>query len=97
MVKRSEIRPLTGLRGIAADAVVAYRYSLLNFHPDSPLKPCCVAVDLFLILSGFVMTAVHARDFAEGWSAPGLFRLPAQTFRPSLSASTSSPPWRRSR
>lgn len=70
MEKRPEIKSLTGLRGIAAVAVMAYHYSLLDFYPDNPLGPCYVAVDLFFILSGFVMAAVHARDFTEGWSAP---------------------------
>jgi len=70
MAKRPEIRSLTGLRGIAAVAVMVWHYSLVEYHPDNPLGRCYVAVDLFFILSGFVMAAVHAQDFAEGWSAP---------------------------
>lgn len=70
MAKRPEIRSLTGLRGIAAVVVMVRHYSIIEYHPNNPLGPCYVAVDLFFILSGFVMAAVHAQDFAEGWSAP---------------------------
>lgn len=61
----SEIRPLTGLRGIAALYVVGYHF--LQGRPGgTPLNTLVqhgyLAVDLFFVLSGFVLATVHGRD-----------------------------------
>lgn len=64
-----EIRALTGLRGIAAMLVAAY-----HFYPvESPLLSRTVGrfylwVDLFFVLSGFVMALNYGRMFRNGFS-----------------------------
>ncbi|MGI4795568.1 MAG: hypothetical protein ACRYG8_16135, partial [Janthinobacterium lividum] len=53
-----EIRALTGLRGVLAVAVMIDHYAEVNFSagfPLSMLPHCYLAVDLFLLLSGFVL------------------------------------------
>lgn len=64
-----EIRPLTSLRGIAALMVVAQHFSTTAerhaAHPIPSLVPHgYVAVDLFFVLSGFIMGTTYAADFA---------------------------------
>jgi peptidoglycan/LPS O-acetylase OafA/YrhL len=69
--KREEVRPLTGLRGLAALMVAIY-------HIDSELiGPTPIGrlvgkgylwVDLFFVLSGFVLAMNYGELFAEGWS-----------------------------
>jgi peptidoglycan/LPS O-acetylase OafA/YrhL len=61
-----EIRSLTGIRGVAALAVVLYHFDL--GQPDSgPLQHVLhhgyLAVDLFFVLSGFVMALTYGRAF----------------------------------
>ena len=68
--ERTEIRSLTGVRGVAALLVVVYHFTLVAFSPRNPLGPGYIAVDWFFVLSGFVMAKVHSDDFAEGWSGP---------------------------
>jgi peptidoglycan/LPS O-acetylase OafA/YrhL len=67
------IRPLTGIRGLAAFAVMlthVYGQTGLNQTGFTlgPLQPLAnygwMGVDLFFILSGFVMAMVHQKDFA---------------------------------
>jgi len=65
-----EIRALTGLRGIAAVYVVLFHYySGVSFA--SPLVTLLshgyLAVDLFFVLSGFVMTLNYAELFRGRW------------------------------
>jgi len=67
----NEIRSLTGLRGIAALSVVIY-----HFHPTvgDGLTPTFfrhgyLAVDLFFVLSGFVMALNYGSMFRDGFSA----------------------------
>lgn len=60
--KRATYRALTSLRGVGACWVVL-------FHLLDPLEPGLVShgylgVDLFFILSGFIISHVHAGDFA---------------------------------
>jgi peptidoglycan/LPS O-acetylase OafA/YrhL len=55
-----EIRPMTGVRGVAALSVVA-----LHFfdHPDAAIRPwrhTYLAVDLFFILSGLVLALTYS-------------------------------------
>jgi peptidoglycan/LPS O-acetylase OafA/YrhL len=64
-----EIKSLTGLRGVAAMLVAAY-----HFYPvQSPLLSRTVGrfylwVDLFFVLSGFVMALNYGRMFRSGFS-----------------------------
>ena len=75
MSKSGEIRSLTGLRGIAALFVVAYH--LLSGTISNPanentaiifLRHGYLAVDLFFVLSGYVMALTYANLFATGFS-----------------------------
>jgi peptidoglycan/LPS O-acetylase OafA/YrhL len=71
MREHKEIRSLTGLRGVAAVYVVFHHYFLgLSFtNPFSTfMAHGYLAVDLFFVLSGFVMTLNYSRMFAGGWS-----------------------------
>ncbi|MGH7058084.1 MAG: acyltransferase family protein, partial [Acetobacteraceae bacterium] len=62
---------LTGLRAVAAAWVVAFHYSTEQFSPlglqhDLPILHFgYLGVDLFFMLSGFVIWHVHAKDFLE--------------------------------
>lgn len=66
----SEIRSLTGLRGIAALYVVLFHANGYWRFPD-PVWPFIfhgyMAVDLFFILSGFVMALTYSRLFEGGF------------------------------
>lgn len=70
---------LTGIRGIAAWGVVLYhiRLSLAEILPSpviDALGKCYLAVDLFFILSGFVIWYNYADRIAHGgWPATRLF------------------------
>jgi peptidoglycan/LPS O-acetylase OafA/YrhL len=70
----TEIRSLTGLRGIAAVYVLLFHYFPLSVSSNvsNPLKRILdhgyLAVDLFFVLSGFVMALSYHRSFAAGWS-----------------------------
>jgi peptidoglycan/LPS O-acetylase OafA/YrhL len=64
-----EVTALTGVRGVAALYVVFYHYFSpieLRSRPLSLLGHGYLAVDLFFILSGFIMTLNYARFFATG-------------------------------
>lgn len=71
---RSEIRPLTGIRGVAAIAVLFHHFGEKMeaiFPPLAVVAPIRghgnLGVDLFFILSGFIMTYVysqHLRNFS---------------------------------
>jgi peptidoglycan/LPS O-acetylase OafA/YrhL len=72
---KSEIRPLTSIRGIAAMAVVIYHFAG-NFADKFYLDNATLLfsrgylwVDFFFLLSGFILSHVHAEEFARG-SAP---------------------------
>jgi peptidoglycan/LPS O-acetylase OafA/YrhL len=69
---KSEIRPLTGVRGLAASLVAVY-----HFWPTSEMHYTIVRhsvgrfylwVDLFFLLSGFVIALNYAHLFARGAS-----------------------------
>jgi peptidoglycan/LPS O-acetylase OafA/YrhL len=68
-----EVRSLTGLRGVAACAVVAYHYLGRIDGVAPPSLPVLLrgylAVDLFFVLSGFVMALSSARQFSAGFDA----------------------------
>lgn len=67
----SRLQGLTGLRAIAAFWVISYHYSLSVFVPlgaahASPFVDFgYLGVDLFFMLSGFVIWHVHAPDFSQ--------------------------------
>ncbi len=67
----NEIRSLTGLRGVAALYVLLFHYFPLTL-PASPFKRALshgyLAVDLFFVLSGFVMALNYRHLFAAGWT-----------------------------
>ncbi len=66
-----EIRSLTGIRGIAACFVVTYHYFQVQ-APNNPfgtfLLHGYLAVDLFFVLSGFVMALTYSDKFARAWT-----------------------------
>jgi peptidoglycan/LPS O-acetylase OafA/YrhL len=66
---------LDGLRGIAAIAVMSFHFNIF-FLPQARLSGVMpllnrayLAVDLFFLLSGFVMTHVYGRSLASNWRA----------------------------
>ncbi len=75
---RHEIRPLTGVRGVAAAWVVLYHIYMYQDRSSWPrpleavLLHGCLAVDVFFILSGFVMALSSRHFFADGF-APGKY------------------------
>lgn len=71
MAELNEIKPLTGLRGVAALYVVSFHYldGLTMSNPGKTfLAHGYLAVDLFFVLSGFVMALSYARMFHAGFS-----------------------------
>src|SRR5258708_12529385 len=69
---KTEIRPLTSIRGIAAMGVVMYHFQG-NFGDKFYLDSTTLVfsrgylwVDFFFLLSGFILSHVHAEDFARG-------------------------------
>jgi peptidoglycan/LPS O-acetylase OafA/YrhL len=74
-MRPQEIKALTGLRGAAAFWVVIYHYSYEGTIGPRifrvPIGHGYLAVDLFFILSGFVMALTYANTFRAqpGWQA----------------------------
>lgn len=71
MSHATRIRSLDGLRGIAALAVVAFHFHIF-FLPQAGLPfvgHAYLAVDLFFLLSGFVMAYVYGHELASDWRA----------------------------
>jgi peptidoglycan/LPS O-acetylase OafA/YrhL len=69
------IQSLTALRGLAALAVLAFHCAAPLYgakHVPMPLIRGYLAVDLFFMLSGFVLMHVHERDFAGGVAWPAV-------------------------
>ena len=69
--KTREIRPLTGIRGLAAFYVVVYHTHLLTWSgpPSAFVLHGYMAVDLFFVLSGFVMAMSYGGIFEGGFSS----------------------------
>jgi peptidoglycan/LPS O-acetylase OafA/YrhL len=67
----AEIKPLTSIRGIAAVLVVIYHFHQNDVMPfallGSLLRKGYFWVDLFFVLSGFVMALTSASMFADGY------------------------------
>lgn len=68
----AEIKPLTGVRGVAAFIVMIYHYcnyvAFPQFHPDF-LSKGYLCVDLFFVLSGFVLALRYGEKLADRPSA----------------------------
>ena len=81
MPNDKQLRSLTGLRGIAALAVVIFHftYGIFGAATDTGLQLIprrgYLAVDLFFVLSGFVLAHVYGEEFAQrlGWRRCGQF------------------------
>ena len=59
---RPEIRSLTGLRGVAATMVMLDHYAAIDFSAPFPLNMLphmYLAVDMFMILSGFILAMTY--------------------------------------
>lgn len=61
---RGEIKSLTGIRGVAAIYVVLY-HTAAHFSTANFIKNGYISVDLFFILSGFIMTYTYNKQFTE--------------------------------
>ena len=69
--RRAEIRALTGLRGVAALLVALYHINPNWIAPTATgrfVGKGYLWVDLFFVLSGFLLAMNYARLFAGGWS-----------------------------
>ncbi len=70
MDAKADIKPLTGLRGAAALAVAAYHLllpgALIHGTPARLLGRAYLAVDIFFILSGFVLALNYGAWFTQG-------------------------------
>ena len=82
---KNEIRPLTGIRGAAAFLVMLYHYATYPAFADlhwSSLHKGYLCVDLFFVLSGFVLALRYGERFhhAPSWATYGAF-LSARTAR----------------
>lgn len=82
IAKPGEIRSLTGLRGVAALLVVFFHFEIMYNGLSWSWTPIqtfighgYLAVDLFFVLSGYVMALTHSGDFSRGftWAATALF------------------------
>jgi peptidoglycan/LPS O-acetylase OafA/YrhL len=66
----NEIKPLTGLRGLAALIVVFYHFfeqdTYFQSYAPSLIKRGYLGVDVFFVLSGFVLALSYARCFKDG-------------------------------
>jgi hypothetical protein len=73
---RSEIKSLTGLRDVAAVVVTIYHFCPGNIvHAPglaNTLGRAYLSVDLFFVLSGYVMARTYAPGFAERITAPSV-------------------------
>jgi peptidoglycan/LPS O-acetylase OafA/YrhL len=69
--KSKEIKALTGLRGIAACFVALYHFGhhITEPHVHWAIHKGYLSVDVFFVLSGFVMALTYERIFAEGITA----------------------------
>jgi peptidoglycan/LPS O-acetylase OafA/YrhL len=74
MSEPREVRSLNTLRGLAALMVAAFHAPML-FGVKAWLPHAYLAVDLFFVLSGFVMAHVYGGRIAEGLSFPRFAQL----------------------
>ncbi len=70
--QNGEIRALTGIRGVACIYVMLYHFGFAGILPDlfaAFAHHGYLAVDLFFILSGFVMAMVYGGYFIDGFDS----------------------------
>lgn len=79
--RRAEIRQLTGVRFLAAIWVVLYHFQFMIFGLVPELHPIAflfdagyLAVDLFFVLSGYIIAYQYLSAFPSGRGAPGQYR-----------------------
>ena len=76
---KAEIDALTGLRGIAACLVVLYHFTPADKLPWAPLRNAIgrgyLWVDLFFVLSGFVIALNYSEMFRDSFSLPAFGRF----------------------
>jgi peptidoglycan/LPS O-acetylase OafA/YrhL len=79
--RRAEIRQLTGVRFIAAIWVVLYHFQLMIFGLVPELRPTgflfdagYLAVDLFFVLSGYIIAYQYLAAFPSGRGTAGRYR-----------------------
>ncbi|WP_131197026.1 acyltransferase family protein, partial [Lichenihabitans psoromatis] len=65
---KAEIKALTGLRGFAAMAVVIYHFSVGVWPLKTFFDHCYLAVDLFFVLSGFIIASTSGEVFTTSLS-----------------------------
>jgi peptidoglycan/LPS O-acetylase OafA/YrhL len=80
MARTGDIPALTGVRGLAAVGVMAFHYWFYDWAPMNTVGGAACArgyifVDLFFLLSGFVMAAAYGRTFAGGFGAADYARF----------------------
>lgn len=67
-----EIKSLTGIRGVAAIYVILYH--IMHYSTQIQfIKNGYIAVDLFFVLSGFIMTYTYKKQFAHSVSSINYF------------------------
>ena len=69
---KPEIKPLTGLRGVAATLVMLDHYAAVDFNQPFPLNllpHMYLAVDMFMMLSGFILAMTYGDRLGAGPSA----------------------------
>lgn len=75
---KAEIRSLTGLRGVAAVLVMFYHYNssrLLTGPAHTFVAHGYLMVDVFFILSGYVIVMTYGNLFANGFSWPSFLKF----------------------
>ena len=82
MAADPRLHELDGLRGLLALYVAVYHLSAPLSQPGMALawlrpllEPAWFAVDMFFVMSGFVMAHVHGAEFGAGYSSPALRRF----------------------
>lgn len=77
MAEPKELRSLTGLRGVAALYVVLFHFGRQTFSSPKAnfVAHGYLAVDLFFVLSGFVMAMNYVHMFDPGWSMGAYFKF----------------------
>ncbi|MFC0407273.1 acyltransferase family protein [Roseomonas elaeocarpi] len=74
---KTEIKSLTGLRGVAATLVMVDHYAAIDFSYPFPLDllpHMYLAVDMFMVLSGFILAMTY-EDRLTTVSAPGYWNF----------------------
>ncbi|QTP13918.1 acyltransferase [Serratia symbiotica] len=73
-----EIKSLTGVRGIAAVYVVIYH--IINPSESYFINNGYLGVDIFFVLSGYVLSYTHLQDFSSYFSIKKYFNFITSRF-----------------